>query len=105
LRTTLETEKFELSLFWRYLGSARDDDPSTLYASERMKSMNYFDLSGAVHVNDNFTLRGGVTNLFDKKPPLSASTQNGGNGEQTNTFPTLYDVLGSRFFMSASLKF
>ena len=105
LRSTFETEKFELSLLWRYVGSANDDDPDTLYASERFKSVNYFDLSAAVHVNDNFTLRGGVVNMFDKKPPLAASTQNGGNGEQTNTFPTLYDVLGSRFFMSATMKF
>jgi outer membrane receptor protein involved in Fe transport len=46
-----------------------------------------------------------VTNLFDKTPPLAASTQNGGNGEQTNTFPTLYDVLGRRFFVSATMNF
>ena len=56
-------------------------------------------------VNEHFTLSGGASNLFDKKPPLAASTQNGGNGEQTNTFPTMYDVLGRSFFMSAKVNF
>lgn len=105
LRTTFETDNVELSFFWRYLGSANDDDAETVYASEHMKAMNYFDLSGAVHANDTLTFRAGVTNLFDKKPNLTASGQNGGNGEQTNTFPTIYDVLGRRYFLSASLKF
>lgn len=104
-RTTLDTEKFELSFFWRYVGSSHDDDPDTLYASERFKAINYFDLSTAFHVNDNFTLRGNIVNLFDKTPPLAASTQNGGNGEQSNTFPTIYDVLGRRFSITASLRF
>ena len=105
VRTTFETDNVELSLLWRYLGSANDDDNAHVYASEHMKATSYFDLTGAVHVNDQLTFRAGVVNLFDQKPRLAASTQNGGNGEQTNTFPTAYDVLGSRFFMSASVKF
>jgi outer membrane receptor protein involved in Fe transport len=67
--------------------------------------VSYFDLSASVKASDVFTIRAGVTNLFNKKPLLAASTQNGGNGEQTNTYPTLYDVLGRRFFVSASMNF
>jgi len=104
-RPTLLLGPITASVQWRYIGKAIDDDPDTLYGSETMKAQNYFDLSGSVDASDNLTLSGGITNLFDKKPPLAASTQNGGNGEQSNTFPTLYDVLGRAFFMSAKLKF
>lgn len=105
LRTTLQTGPATVSLFWRHIGSAQDDDPATDYASERFGSMDYFDATVSFKVNENFTFTGGASNLFDKKPPLAASTQNGGNGEQTNTFPTLYDVLGRSFFMSAKVNF
>lgn len=105
LRTTFNLEKFSASLQWRYFGSARDDDPTTTYALERAKAQNYFDLTGVFYVSDNFKLDLGVSNLFDKKPPLSASGQNGGNGEQSNTYPTVYDVLGRSFFISGRLTF
>lgn len=104
-RTTLDTGPVTMSLLWRYIGKATDDDPSIVYGSETLKAQNYFDLTGQVEATDNITLTAGVTNLFDKKPPLSASQQNGGNGEQSNTYPTLYDVLGRSFFMRAKLKF
>jgi outer membrane receptor protein involved in Fe transport len=105
LRATLATPKVEISGMWRFIGASNDDDPTTTYASEHFGSVSYFDLAASAKVNKTFTLRGGVTNLFDKTPPLAASTQNGGNGEQTNTFPTLYDVLGRRFFVSATMNF
>lgn len=105
LRTTLQSGPTTVSLFWRYLGSAIDDDPATLYASERFGAVNYFDATLAFQVNEHFTMRTGVSNVFDKKPLLAASTQNGGNGEQTNTFPTFYDALGRSLFVSAKVNF
>lgn len=104
-RTTLDAGPVTLSALWRYIGKATDDDPDTLYGSETFKAQNYIDLTGQVEVNDTVTLTAGVSNLFDKKPPLAASGQNGGNGEQSNTYPTLYDVLGRAFFVSAKAKF
>jgi len=105
LRTTLGVTSASLSVQWRYIGKAHDDDPDTLYGSERFKAQNYIDLTAQFEPTENFTLNAGVSNLFDKKPPLAASTQNGGNGEQSNTFPTLYDVLGRSFFMSAKVRY
>jgi iron complex outermembrane recepter protein len=105
VRTTLGVGAVTASLQWRYIGKATDDDPDTLYAVERMKAQNYFDLTGSVDATDNFTITAGVANLFDKQPPLVASTQNGGNGEQSNTFPTLYDVMGRSFYISGRIRF
>ncbi|MFW2831334.1 TonB-dependent receptor domain-containing protein [Sphingomonas sp. ID0503] len=90
---------------WRYIGKVRDDDDSIDYWSEKRKAKNYFDLAASFEANDNFTLSGGMNNVFDKKPPLMASAQNGGNGEQSNTYPNVYDVLGRSFFVNATLRF
>ncbi|QKS02291.1 TonB-dependent receptor [Sphingomonas sp. CL5.1] len=105
LRTTLGIGAISTSVQWRYFGSVRDDDPSYVYASERLGAVNYFDLTLSADVNEHYSLNFGVSNLFNKKPPLAASAQNGGNGEQSNTYPTVYDVLGRSFFVSAKMKF
>lgn len=105
LRTTLGVGAVSGSVQWRYLGEARDDDPSTLYGSEKFDAQNYIDLTLSADIGENYSLNMGVSNLFDKKPPLAASAQNGGNGEQSNTYPTLYDVLGRSVFVSGKLKF
>ncbi|WP_025294975.1 TonB-dependent receptor domain-containing protein [Sphingomonas sanxanigenens] len=104
-RTSLTTGALTTSVMWRYLGKANDDDPDTLYGVERMKAQNYFDLTTSFDATDNLNLQVGVSNMFDKQPPLSASTQSGGNGEQSNTFPTFYDVLGRSFFVSGKIRF
>jgi outer membrane receptor protein involved in Fe transport len=105
LRTTLGLKAAALSFQWRYQGKARDDNDDTTFATERLKAFNYFDLTGSFEASDNLSFNVGVSNLFDKKPPLLASAQSGGNGEQSNTFPTFYDVLGRSFFVSARTRF
>jgi outer membrane receptor protein involved in Fe transport len=104
-RASLNSGPVTLSGQWRYIGSANDDDPDILYGSEHFGSRSYFDLTSAFDIGQHYQFAVGVSNLFDKDPPLAASTQNGGNGEQSNTFPTLYEVLGRSFFASARLKF
>ncbi|TVV74525.1 TonB-dependent receptor [Sphingomonas solaris] len=105
LRTTFGVQKASLSVQWRYLGKVRDDNPDITYATERLKAQNYFDFTASFEATENFTLNAGVSNAFDKRPPLSASGQNGGNGEQSNTYPTAYDVLGRSFFVSGKMSF
>ncbi len=105
LRTTLTAGAFTGSVQWRYFGSVNDDDPTTTYFLEHAKAQNYFDLTAAFDVADHFTISGGVDNVFDKKPPLSASVQQFGNGEQSNTYPSSYDVLGRFFHVGVTAKF
>jgi iron complex outermembrane recepter protein len=104
-RLTLGTEAVRASLQWRYLGPVRDSQDAVVYATERLPEVNYFDLTISGNVTDEFSLNVGVTNLLDKQPPLLPSSQNGGAGEQTNTFPTVYDVIGRQFFVSTRLRF
>lgn len=104
-RATYMNGPFTFSTSWRYLGSVRDDNDDVTFFLEKAKAQNYFDFAVAFEASDNFTLTGGVNNTFDKKPPLSASAQNAGNGEQSNTYPNVYDVMGRSFFVSGKLRF
>ncbi len=88
------------SLKWRHLGAVRDDDPATNYSVERLKAYDVFDLAFSVDATENLNLSFGVNNLTDKKPPLL-----GDNQEQTNTYPSTYDVLGRDFFIAGRVKF
>ena len=104
-RLSLNSGPVTLSGQWRYIGKVSDDDPTITYGVEHFKAQNYFDLTSLFDIGEHYQLAVGVSNLFNKKPPLGASFQNGGNVEQSNTFPTVYDVLGRSYFASARLKF
>jgi outer membrane receptor protein involved in Fe transport len=105
LRTTLGLGAVRLSGQWRYIGKSRDDDDASDYAVENIKAFNYFDATTTFDVGDHYEMNVGVSNIFDKKPPIGATAQSGGSFEQSNTFPTMYDVLGRSFFVSGKLKF
>ncbi len=105
-RTTWASGPFDASLLWRYIGDVEDDDPSFLYGTEKVGAMNYFDLSFGWEFNENVSMGFGVDNLLDEEPNEKiASGQQGGNGEQSNTYPTAYDVLGQFFWASLKVSF
>src|SRR3546814_2809568 len=86
--------KATLSLNWRYFGSAKlssntDNEflQGTPYViNSKIDAYSYFDLAGTVDVLENFTVRAGINNLFDKDPPAIAQglLSSFGNG---NTYP------------------
>lgn len=110
--TWMPDDRTSLSFNWRYLAPTRlsstssnsfltgDPDP----IDERLPAYSYFDLTAALSVNENLTLRIGANNLLDKNPPALASGVLNlfGNG---NTYPGVYDVLGRRLFAGATVKF
>lgn len=57
-----------------------------------VSAVTYWDLMGSYQLTSTLTLRAGVNNLFDKKPELYSPNV------QANTDPSLYDVLGRRYF-------
>jgi outer membrane receptor protein involved in Fe transport len=96
---------------WRYFDSVDIDSSSSnpQLAGEfappdaSLGSRNYFDLVAQWNINKNFTVRGGVNNVFDKDPPITSTGNlpyyNG------NTFPQTYDALGRNFFLNVTAKF
>lgn len=61
---------------------------------------NYFDLFGAWQVNETSTIRLGIDNITEKKPPLMGDAQ-----IQSNTEPGTYDVIGRRAWLNFTMKF
>jgi hypothetical protein len=90
---TLGTESVRASLQWRYIGSVRDSQDAVVYATERLPEVNYFDLTISGNRYRRVQPERRCPQPAGQQPPLLPSSQNGGAGEQTNTFPTVYDVI------------
>ncbi len=116
LRTGLSWDSFDASLFWRHIDSviqeplnaqvaAPGDNNAFFPAFRKIKSYDYFDLTGRVSVTKNITLLMTVTNLFDRQPPLVGAGAGSTAYNSGNTFPSTYDALGRRYTMQVGLKF
>ncbi|KPF83893.1 hypothetical protein IP70_16915 [alpha proteobacterium AAP38] len=104
---TYQSGPVTASVQWNYIGSWKNDailfgtNPTTL-VYPKVGSYNLFDLSGSYEVVEGVAVSAGVTNLFDKQPPMLPDTM---IGSQQNSFTNTYDALGQRFFISTSVKF
>ncbi len=93
-RLTWSIEQFELSLRHRFIGSAKDGRIAGAIASgvtppllavPETGSINYFDLSASVDVQENVTFFANIDNLFDQEPPFYLYERE------------TYDAIGRRF--------
>ncbi len=105
LRGTFTDGPLTLSVLWRHIGSSRDDDDTTLYGLEVLDAVDYFDFTLQFEVNDNYTFTLGIDNVFDQGFQPCASTQQGGNCQQSNTYPATYDTLGRYFSAAVRVRF
>lgn len=99
-RATLATDKATLSLAWRHLSPVHDDGSDNYYTVTRIKAYDYFDLTASVDIGKKMTWALGMNNMFNRKPPVL-----GDNQEQSNTYPSTYDVYGRTFFTSVRVNF
>jgi len=111
-RASLQRGPITVSLRHRYFSSTRNGQftlnkafdqpvPTNLPVhAERLQARHYFDASVAFDFGSQFDLTLGVNNLTGAKPSLTGLSQ-----IQANTDPSLYDVLGRRFFVSVKAKF
>lgn len=99
-------DDFSTSLTWRYMSSVSDRrikndglDPAAL-GSPYSKAMSYLDLTVAYRLSETVSLNGGVNNILNAMPTFLGSNQ-----IEANTFPTVYDVIGTQFFVATTVKF
>ncbi len=123
-RTTLSFKQIDVSLLWRHIDNFIQEPIDAIPAFvgnlqvvagnplsgqavnfRKLPSVNYFDLSTRVGVNDNLSLTLTVQNLLDKQPPLTGSNIGPTAYNSGNTYPSTYDSLGRRFAVQARLKF
>lgn len=92
------------SMSWRHISEV-DDLQST---DVDLQDVDYLDLAVMWDVTNiwdfdgHATVRAGITNVFDREPPIAgggAGPANNGNG---NIFPGMYDVLGRYWFIGLS---
>lgn len=104
-RSTLSTQltigDFDIGARWRHMsamiGQATRLSPTVL--SLGSPAMDYLDASIGWRLESGFRLRFGVDNLTDRQPPiLSAQVQ-------TNTDPTVFDVIGRRYYVRFEAQF
>jgi iron complex outermembrane recepter protein len=100
-----------VQLRWRYIGKITNDlvgfgdaSPSD-FAVPVIGDRHYFDLFSSYEVSDNFTMRFGINNLFDKKPPVIGNDYGGTTENSGNTFPATYEPLGRSFFAGVNMRF
>jgi len=70
-----------------------------------MDSASYFDLSYAKDIGERFTVNLLVVNLLDEDPPITGSFLGGTGWNSGNTYPANYDVLGTRWSLTGTLRF
>ncbi len=100
-----------LSAQWRYIGATKletNTNDQTLSNGAfdafdaKLKSVNYFDLSGIWTVRNGLTIRAGVNNILDQDPQiLNAAIVGTG---LPNAYPT-YDFLGRQIFVAFTANF
>ncbi len=89
---------FDADLRWRHIDEMRDFDITNF----KLDAVEYLDLTLGYTFSDmleGLRLRAGVTNLTDEDPVIYPTSQ------QANTDPSTYDVLGRRYFVSATYTF
>lgn len=105
-RFTWSSGPWGISGLLRYLGAADDsrleNDGLTRddILVDKISSEIYLDLSASYDFSDDFSMTFGINNILDTEP-----TPLGDVAEQVNTFPSTYDLLGPRAFISASYRF
>ena len=109
LNATYALEPFAINAQIRYLSSlVPSPDPTLVYADPDIPSITYvdlamtFDIEAAGHTFTSFLT---VNNLFDKEPPLFASTAFTGNPGFFYPVPTGYDIVGRYFTAGMRLRF
>lgn len=91
----------EFSLRWRHIGRVVNKNPfGRDVAVPEIAAKNYFDLYLQYRLSGNVVIRSGVDNIFDITPDFIGSGQ-----QQANTFPTIYDVLGSYYHFGVNVYF
>ncbi len=103
IATTWSRENLQVQLTSRFIdamihGNVVTGSAATPTANTPVPSTWYFDLSGRYDITENLSVRLSVNNIADQQPRLYTPNV------QANTDPSLYDVLGRRYFLGLNWR-
>ncbi|HEY0943187.1 MAG TPA: TonB-dependent receptor [Steroidobacter sp.] len=113
-RTTWNYNDFTVSLLWRHMSSIQSalpacppgvDEGCVFPAFKKVGSYDYFDLFGSWQFMEQASVSFGVSNLFEKDPPVVGNEAADTGSNSGNTFPQLYDALGRQFAVGLRFSF
>ncbi len=97
-----------LGYTWRHIGGSELEDTqkaNTFDKFEHIKAYNYIDLQASYQVLEEVRISAGVTNVFDKDPPIIGDTTGSTTANSGNTYPSMYDPLGRVFSIGMNVRF
>ena len=97
-----------VSYLWRHIGSADIEAPQladTFEPFRSIDSVNYFDLTGTWQVTDEIGVNLAIYNIFDENPPVVGNEAGTTAANSGNTFPSLYDTLGTVYTAGFNMQF
>ncbi len=107
-RTTWEIKNFEVSTFWRYLGSAKVEEAQVADVFpefQKIKAYHYLDLSLGYNITKKIKVSGLVSNVFEEEPPAVGNEAGSTSTNSGNTFPSVYDTLGRVYSLGLNATF
>lgn len=96
---TYDRDNWGVSYTLDYVGSADSQFVRIGATAPGVPAITYSGLEGRYNFTDNFLMRVGIRNLFDKQPPYYTDPID------QNTDPFTYDLLGRKYFVTASYMF
>ena len=120
-RTTLSFGDVDFSVLWRHIDKMvqEPDDvingrgpafkgtlaDGTVVDFRSIKAYDYIDLAARFGITSKVDLTMGVTNVFNRKPPIVGNTIGTTSFNSGNTYPSTYDTLGRSFAASVKVHF
>lgn len=101
LQTTWSIDQLQLGVTARYIDSMTHANVVTggsPTANTGVDAVTYWDLSAKYDLTEQLSIRATINNLLDEEPQLYSPNV------QANTDPSLYDVLGRRYFVGINFK-
>lgn len=99
LLLTYDRADWGLSYNMVYIGDADSQFIRAGATAPGVPSVTYHNLGGHWTINDHFALQAGINNLFDKSPPYYTDPID------QNTDPFTYDLLGRKYFITATYMY
>ena len=94
--------KFDFDVRARFI-DAMENRAAVLYPGENSftgtSSVTYVDVAANWRITDSISVRAGLNNALDKDPPQYQPNV------QSGTEPSLFDVIGRRWFAQVKMKF